>query len=372
MLKSSSKFFMAQGIYVHFPFCRVHCSYCAFAVSTNDAMQDRYFAALEREIGERGRGEAADSVYFGGGTPSRTQPRHLAAIASRIREHFRIEPEAEFSIEANPEDVSPEAIGEWQSLGVNRLSIGVQSFHDEELRPLGRVHGRDLAMRAVKTAVASGVRTSLDLILGLPGQTAASFDETLKIAIDLGSGHISIYMLDLEAGSVLERQVHGGRVELPDDDLVAQLYVDAIARLRESGFAQYEISNFAREGEESRHNLHYWRREQYYGFGLGAHSFLDGRRFANTRDLARYVEAPGVAEFTEELSEVEEKRETIFLRLRQPSGLEYGEIVRLCGQEGIEWIEQGVSEGWLRREGERVAFTPSGFLLSTDLISQLF
>ena len=360
------------GIYVHFPFCRVHCSYCAFAVSTNDAMQDRYFDALTREIESRAKGEAADSIYFGGGTPSRTNPMHLAAIAGAIRKRFRVEPAAEFSMESNPEDVTDAAIAEWRSIGVNRLSVGVQSFHDRELRPLGRVHGGELAMRAVKSAAGSGLRTSLDLILGLPGQTEASFHETLQIAADLGAGHISIYMLDLETGSMLERQVNERRVELPDEDLVARLYIESIEHLRDAGFAQYEISNFARDGQESRHNLRYWRREEYYGFGLGAHSFLGERRFANTRDLARYVEAPGVAEFTEELSEVEEKRETIFLGLRQPAGLEYGDVVRLCGQEGIEWIEQGVSEGWLRREGERVAFTSSGFLLSTDLISQLF
>lgn len=335
-------------------------------------MQRSYFDALAREIDARAGGEAADTLYFGGGTPSRTGIDDLATVAAHIRSRFLVTPDAEFSMEANPEDVSAEAIAAWRSIGVNRLSIGVQSFHDAELRPLGRVHGRELAIDAVKAAVASGIRTSLDLILGLPHQTASSFEETLDVALQLGAGHISIYMLDLEAGSVLERHVERGVTKLPEDDLVARCYLDAVKRLENAGLAQYEISNFARPGEESRHNLHYWRREQYFGFGLGAHSFLGGRRFANARDLARYVEAPGVADFAETLSEADEKRETIFLRLRQPAGLDYEDVVRLCGQEGIEWIEQGVSEGWLRRDGSHVAFTPSGFLLSTDLISQLF
>lgn len=360
------------GIYVHFPFCRVHCSYCAFAVSTNDAMQDHYFAALGTEIDMRGNGEKADSIFFGGGTPSRTSVAHLETIAERIRTRFDVASDIEFSMEANPEDVTPDAVAAWRGFGVNRLSIGVQSFDDRELRPIGRVHGGELAMRAVTTAVQSRVRTSLDLILGLPGQTEASFFRTLDIAIDLGAGHLSIYMLDLEAGSVLERQVHNGSVSLPDDDLVARLYMGAIARLRMAGYAQYEISNFARPGEESRHNLHYWKRDHYFGFGLGAHSFLGEERFANTRDLARYVEAPGKVEFSESLSADEQKRETIFLGLRQPSGLRYEDVVTLCGQEGIEWIQQGVSEGWLQHAGERVAFTPSGFLVSSELISQLF
>lgn len=360
------------GVYVHFPFCRVHCSYCAFAVTTNDAMQDRYFDALLREIDARADGESVDTLYFGGGTPSRTRRHYLEQVASRISGRFAVTPDAEFSIEANPEDVTADTIDSWRSIGVNRISIGVQSFHDRELRPLGRVHGRDLAHNAVTLAASSGIRTSLDLILGLPHQTEESFRETLATAVNLGVEHISIYMLDLEEGSVLERQVTRGSVQLPDEDLVANLYLEAIRQLRDAGFEQYEISNFAKPGGESRHNLHYWRREEYFGFGLGAHSFLHERRFANSRDLARYIESPGVPDFTEQLTATEEKRERIFLRLRQPAGLDYEEVVRLCGQEGVAWIEQGVTEGWLRRDGGRVAFTPSGFLLSTDLISQLF
>lgn len=363
---------MSIGLYVHLPFCRVHCSYCAFAVTTNDAMQDRYFEALQREIEARAGGENIDTVYFGGGTPSRTRREHLENITRSIGARFAVEPAAEFSIEANPEDVTADTISFWRSLGIDRLSIGVQSFHDDELRPLGRVHGGTLAREAVALAVASGIRTSLDLILGLPHQTEQSFRETLDVAIALGAGHISIYMLDLEEGSVLQRQVASNTVALPDDDLVARLYVDAIDRLQNAGLAQYEISNFARAGEESRHNLRYWRREHYFGFGLGAHSFLGSRRFANARDLSRYIDAPGAPDFTEELTDVEEKREAIFLQLRQPGGLDYADVARLCGEEGVQWMQQGVSEGWLRREGDRVAFTPSGFLLSTELISQLF
>ena len=360
------------GLYVHLPFCRVHCSYCAFAVTTNDAMQDQYFDALLREIESRAGGETLVTLYFGGGTPSRTRREHLEHVTGAINERFAVDPSAEFSLEANPEDVTRDTLAFWRSLGINRLSIGVQSFHDAELRPLGRVHGGELARSAVTLAVASGIRTSLDLILGLPNQTAASFRSTLDTAIALGAGHLSIYMLDLEEGSVLRRQVASGKVTLPDDDLVARLYLDAVDRLRDAGYAQYEISNFARPAEESRHNLRYWQREQYHGLGLGAHSFIGERRFANPRDLVRYIAAPGEPDFVEELTETEEKRETIFLRLRQPAGLDYADVVRLCGQEGVAWIEQGVSEGWLRQDGARVAFTPSGFLLSTDLISRLF
>ena len=352
------------GIYVHLPFCRVHCSYCPFVVSTDIRQQDRYTEALLREIDARAGGEGVDTIFFGGGTPSRTSLANLGRIVQRLRERFDVAADAEFSLEANPEDVTPESLEAWRALGVNRVSIGVQSFHDAELRPLGRVHGPQRARDAIRDAVATGVRVSLDLILGLPHQTAASFAETLDIAIGSGAGHISLYMLDLEEGTALKRQVESGKVALPDDELVAALYRQAVERLEAAGLRQYEISNF---GDPCRHNLRYWRREEYLGFGAGAHSFVGDRRFANSRSVEQW----GI-DFAETLSEAEVRRETLFLRLRQTSGIDYDDVVRLCGAGGMEWIEQGLKDGWLRREGARVAFTPDGFLLSNEYISQLF
>jgi oxygen-independent coproporphyrinogen-3 oxidase len=363
---------MPLGLYIHLPFCRVHCTYCPFAVSTDIRLQDQYTDALIAEIEARSNGERVDSIFFGGGTPSRTSRENVARVVAKLRERFEIEEGAEFSIEANPEDVDADAVAFWRSLGVNRISIGVQSFHDDELRPLGRVHGRAQALEAVRIAAASGVRTSLDLILGLPRQTAASFEETLETAIKTGAGHVSLYMLDLEEGTALARHVEDERVTLPDDDLVADLYTMAIERFADAGLAQYEISNFARPGEECRHNLRYWRREQYLGFGIGAHSFIGDRRFANTRDIDRYIARQREPEFAEVLGEGEVRRETIFLRLRQAGGIDYEDVVRLCGEEGIAWMDRGLSDGWLRRVENRVAFTPSGFLLSNEYMSQLF
>src|SRR3954465_13320152 len=280
---------MPVGLYVHLPFCRVHCTYCPFAVSTDIRLQDQYTDALIAEIEARSNGDRVDSIFFGGGTPSRTSRENLIRVVDKLRERVEIDEDAEFSIEANPEDVSADAVAFWRSLGVNRISIGVQSFHDDELRPLGRVHGRAQALEAIRIAAASGIRTSLDLILGLPRQPPASFEETIDTAIDSGAGHVSLYMLDLEEGTALARQVEDERVSLPDDDLVADLSTMAIERFANAGFAQNELSNFARPGEECRHNLRYWRREQYLGFGIGAHSFVDDRRFANTRDIHRYI-----------------------------------------------------------------------------------
>jgi oxygen-independent coproporphyrinogen-3 oxidase len=318
-----------------------------------------------REIEARATGEGVDTIFFGGGTPSRTSRENLGRVVEALRRAFAIDPEAEFSLEANPEDVTPGAIAFWQTLGVNRLSIGVQSFHDAELRPLGRVHGRERALEALRDAAASGIRMSLDLILGLPNQTPASFHETLELAIASGAGHLSLYMLDLEEGSALARR----GTPLPDEDEVASLYVDAIERLNAARLPQYEISNF---GDPCLHNLGYWRREPYLGFGLAAHSFAGERRFANTRDLGRYIAGDRGPDLDESLGLAEQRRETLFLHLRQTAGIAYDDVVRLCGEEGIEWIARGLTDGWLRRDGARVGFTPAGFLLSNSYLSQLF
>ena len=363
---------MSHGVYVHLPFCAVHCTYCPFAISTDLSQQDAYVDALLREIDASDRADV-DSVYLGGGTPSRTSLANLTRLFAGLREYFEIASDAEVTLEANPEDVDADAVAAWRAMGVNRISVGVQSFHDDELTAISRIHDRARALDAVRVAVASGARASLDLILGLPGQTPASFRESLDTAIDLGAGHLSLYMLDLEERTPLQAQVSRGRVTLPDDELVAALYVEAIDRLGSAGLRQYEISNFARPGDESRHNLRYWTRGPYHGFGLGAHSFLGETRFANTRDIRQYIErAPNARDFSETLGDDEVRRETIFLGLRQTSGLDLQRLARLCGQEGIEWTERGLREGWLRREGSRVAFTPAGFLQSNDYISQLF
>ena len=373
---------MPLGLYLHLPFCRTHCSYCAFAISTDATLQDEYVRALLREI--RAWREASqneiETVYIGGGTPSRTSIENLRTIVAEIRgpEELRTRGLApEFSMEANPEDITEESLAAWRALGVNRLSIGVQSFHDEELIPLGRVHGAQRARDAVNLATrqsgSPATRVSLDLIAGLPNQTKESFARTVDEAVALGVGHISIYMLDLEEKSPLKVQVDRGHVTIPDDEEIASMYTDAIDRLASAGFHQYEISNFAREGEECIHNLRYWTRDEYRGFGLGAHSFMDGRRFANTRDIRKYIEqSPDAVDFVEVLDEHDVKRETIFLRLLQTYGIDYSELEALRGQEAKEWMQRGLRDGWLERRGARVAFTPSGFLLSNEFISQLF
>jgi oxygen-independent coproporphyrinogen-3 oxidase len=365
------------GIYVHLPFCRVRCSYCAFAISTDLGQEARYADALLREIELRAtEQEMAGTVYFGGGTPSKSDPESVARIVARLRALHRAENAAEFTLEANPEDVTPELLAACHELGVTRISLGVQSFHDPELFPLGRGHSRATALRAVSAAVEAGFRTTLDLIIGLPGQTHASFADSLHTAIDLGVGHLSIYMLDLEEGSSLAKQVRFGRIAIPEDEDVGRIYLDAVMTAGEAGLGQYEISNFARPGERSLHNLKYWNREPYLGLGLGAHSYRGEERVANTRDLEQYLmrleSGRDAIDFREELTVAEIRRERLFLALRQTAGIEYAALIELCGPEASAWRTRGIGEGWLRESGDRLGFTPAGFLLSNSYISELF
>jgi putative oxygen-independent coproporphyrinogen III oxidase len=364
------------GIYVHLPFCRVRCSYCAFAVSTDLRLEDAYGEALLREIASRAGGGSADTLFWGGGTPSRSAAEWLGRVDGAIRGRFELAADAEVTLEANPEDVDDVSIASWRRLGVSRLSIGVQSLHEEELRPLGRLHGPARALEALAVSVASGLRVSADLILGLPGQSVASCLESVDGVLAAGAGHLSIYMLDLEPGSALESRVARGVMALPEDDEVAEMYLAAVERAARAGLLQYEISNFARNGERSRHNLRYWERRSYVGFGAGAHSFEGRTRRGNLKDVRAYIRAVESGEdpaaMREELDRRDEAREGIFLALRRIEGIGYSELIEWSDGEGRGWCERLMEQGWLEWNGERVRFTPRGFLLSSELVAQLF
>lgn len=364
------------GIYVHLPFCRRRCSYCPFAISVDRRLSARYHSCLAREIATAElAGSHVETVYFGGGTPSLSGAADLALVRGAL-ERFDLAKVREWTIEANPEDFEPGSIDAWKALGVTRLSVGVQSLHDSELRPLGRLHGREGALASASAAVASGLRASVDVIIGLPGQTPGSFAETLRPLLELGVGHVSLYILDLDEDSPLRRRVSSGRVALPDEDAVAGQYELAIEVCAGFGLEQYEVSNFARRGEESLHNLRYWRRESYLGLGLGAHSFAKGRRWANARDIEEYMDlidsGRSPVTFEETLTPEEEREERIFLGLRRSEGLAESELQTLAADRADEWIERGVENDWIRRREGRVSFTARGFLISSELIAQLF
>lgn len=364
------------GIYVHLPFCRVRCSYCAFAVSTDLRLEDAYGEALLREIETRGATGAADTLFWGGGTPSRSSAEWLGRIDAAIRRRFDLAPGAEVTLEANPEDVEEASVAGWKRLGVNRLSVGVQSLHDAELVPLGRIHGRERALEALAIAVASGLRASADLILGLPGQTLRSSIESVDGVLASEIGHLSMYMLDLEPGSALEGRIARRVMTVPEDEEVAEMYLAAIERAAAAGLEQYEISNFARPGERSVHNLRYWERRSYLGFGAGAHSFEGRTRRGNLKDVRAYVDmlsrGEEPVEMTEDLEPRDEARERIFLALRRTAGIGYSDLIEWSDGTGRPWCERGLEQGWLEMDGERIRFTPRGFLVSSELVAELF
>lgn len=364
------------GLYVHLPFCARRCTYCAFAISTDTALEDAYTRALNNEIVLRSPdwGRSLRTLYLGGGTPSRSSRGSLERIFTTIRNQFDTGSIREVTIEANPEDVSEEAIRFWTSLGIDRVSLGVQSFHDRELQPLGRLHGRAGALDAIRVVSSAGVRLSIDLIAGLPDQTPDSFAESIELLLQAEPDHASIYLLDLEPGSALETMVSSRRVDIPPDSEVAECYRLAVSRLDEAGLRQYEISNFSREETRAVHNTSYWEGLPYLGVGLSAHSF-DGRaRYANSRNMRRYIElasASGSAvESRDEIDENARRRERLLLSLRRIEGLEDEEFEALTGEKGSEWLDRGRENGWVRTD--RIALTVEGFLLSNELIGELF
>ncbi|HBY98376.1 MAG TPA: coproporphyrinogen III oxidase [Chloroflexi bacterium] len=291
------------GLYLHIPFCHTRCVYCDFNTYIDlDHLKARYVAALARElqlVGTAAGCPDAATIFFGGGTPTALEPAHLGALIEACRVAFRVAPGAEITVEANPGTVTTDYLRALRAAGVNRLSFGVQSFHDDELRFLGRLHDAATAQEAVRMARAAGFdNLSLDLIFGLPGQPTERWVATLEEALALAPEHLSLYSLIVEPGTPLHAWVRRGRVAAPDDDVAAEMYEHALERLARAGYAHYEISNWARvQGEPegttpglaSQHNLIYWRNQPYWGVGAGAHSYVNGWRYANVRRPERYI-----------------------------------------------------------------------------------
>lgn len=384
------------GLYVSVPFCRSKCTYCNFASGVYPAgYHARYVARLGEDLGAtRARAQswsaalpsAVDSIYFGGGTPtllSADQLRHLFIV---LRREFAVLPTAEITVECAPGQLPSDVLDALAECGVNRISFGVQSFVDSEARATGRLHTRAIALEDIRRVHAAGIRAvSVDLIAGLPGQTLGSWFESLAVLANSGVDHASIYMLEVDEDSRLGREllVRGGRYHapgVPADDLIADFYSEAVGVLAGHGLAQYEISNFARPGHESQHNLKYWRREPYLGFGLDAHSMLRARsgsalRFATTDDLDRYLAGPSRPEPPRRLSREEELEEAWFLGLRLNEGVSLAALRRDFGAAAVldclSIVKNLESEGLLAfLDGDRVALTPRGRLLSNEVFAR--
>ena len=372
----------ALGIYIHIPFCRSKCAYCDFySLAGAEARMGEYQKALlahMRETAPLAGGYAADTVYFGGGTPSLYGEKNLAQLLASLRKLFRVARDAEITLEANPDSVARPALRHLRRAGFNRLSLGMQSAVPEELASVGRPHTpeqTDLAVRAAREAGFGNL--SLDLIYGLPGQTMDSWRQTVEHALLLEPEHLSCYGLKVEEGTPLARRAAAGEV-LPDDDFQAELYLWTAERLERAGYAQYEISNFARPGFASRHNLKYWQLRPYLGFGPGAHSDLGSRRYSFVRDLDGYVQGVlrGGKIIDEDgmISRRERGSEYLMLGLRTARGVEAGEYRNGFYMDfaPIEArLRQFAAQGWAGEREGRWSLTPAGFLVSNRLIGDL-
>ena len=371
------------GIYIHVPFCRSKCQYCDFySVTTKDSkLWENYRKAICEHIREAG-GQApdylVDTIYFGGGTPSYFGPDGMAAILAAVRKYFDVSPSAEITFEANPDSISKPLLRRLRSEGFNRVSLGIQCDDDEILEKIGRPHNYQQAVEAYKLIRRKGFRNvSVDLMYGLPGQSLEAWQETLKNVLKLKPEHISCYGLKVEEGTPLyEVQAFAN---LADDDTQADMYLSAIQILRKRGYRQYEISNFCRKGNVSRHNLKYWNGEEYLGFGPDAASDFGGRRFTAVRDVHAYME--GILTGGMVLREVQDvpprdrAGEYLMMRLRTSMGIEPEDYERkyLLPFAPLEnaleaFRQQGLA---VRTYDGRWHLTPQGFLLSNSIISDL-
>lgn len=314
------------GIYIHIPFCKQKCSYCDFCSFPNkSAYEEAYMACLYKEMEfrkEQLKDYVFDTVYFGGGTPSLIDPKYIYGAINQITKCFRLSKNPEITIEMNPGTVSESKIETYKRAGINRFSIGLQTAIDEQLEDLGRIHNARQYVFA--TSLLKGENFSTDVMIGLKGQTKDDLYKTIELADKCGSSHISMYALTVEPGTPIYTDYLNG--ELPDEDEVAALYDYGCILLKQRGFERYEISNFAKQGKESRHNQNYWHRGEYIGFGLSASSFIMGNRITNTFDLDEYIKCilsgfvPAVD--SEGVYQKDARFEKIMLALRTREGLD--------------------------------------------------
>jgi len=367
------------GLYVHIPFCSAICNYCNFNRGLFDAdLKQRYLRALEREIRGKADGTPADTVFFGGGTPSLLEPSEVRGVIDACRDSFKLTAGAEITLEANPETVTRDRLRGFRDAGVNRVSFGVQSFRDEELRRLSRLHSARRAQEAFEMAREAGFdNVSLDLMMWLPQQTIAQWLSSIEALIALGPDHASLYLLEIYPNAPLKDTMARSRWSLAPDDDAAEMYLGALSRLDDAGYVQYEISNVAKPGRESRHNLKYWTDGEWVGFGCGAHSTRRGVREKNIASTEDYVQAvnAGMAVETERrvLSVQEQLEEAVFMGLRLAEG------VRLDGvrsRYGVDlWERYGedltpfVDQRLVIYDGGALRLTRSGMLLANEVMS---
>lgn len=371
-----------SGLYIHIPFCDHKCVYCDFYSITKFDEMDRYAAALEIEMKHYAALFSSShyftSVFFGGGTPSLMPPRLIEGIINSLHKFFNISADAEITLETNPGTVNFETLKSFKSSGINRISIGIQSFDDEDLKFLTRVHNSKEAITTVRQAAEIFTNINIDLIFNLPNQTKEKWLLNLEQAINLPVSHISAYSLILERGTILNKLVKEKKVTISDEDYDAQLYGLTIDFLTSRGFNHYEVSNFTKVGHECRHNNHYWRYNNYLGFGTSAHSFMNNERWNNFRSLRLYMES--VAEDStavasrESISAESSHDEYVMLALRS-KGLDLNEYETMFANKIIinsaKLIEDLIAKKYLYKEKGLLKLTGKGYCICDEILVKI-
>ena len=366
------------GVYIHIPFCIRKCNYCDFCSfpDKSGGLMHSYTDEIVRRMkifAELHPEYTVDTVYFGGGTPTLLPIACFEKLMLEMRDSFSLAQNAEISVECNPATIDKDGLAALLKLGINRLSIGLQSADEKELKALGRLHSFEDFCRCYTDARDVGFdNVSIDLMYGIPEQTLESFENTLRDVIALSPDHISAYGLKIEDGTVFGKI--RDRLTLPDEDEEFAMYRLCKDLLLENGYERYEISNFSKKGRESRHNLRYWQLSDYIGFGVAAHSLVDGVRFGNSRDIDAFLRGEDITEERAEISNEERIREYVMLGLRLESGISREEYFAISGRElGADMpdIEKFIRGKLLAEKNGRIAFTDEGFFVSNAVLSAL-
>jgi len=367
------------GLYLHIPFCKQACTYCDFHFSTNAQGQARVLEAMRTELSAR-QEEVGDadvgSIYCGGGTPSHVDPLEIDRFMQVIRGRFTIAPGAEVTLEANPDDITEERLAAWQAMGINRVSLGIQSFREERLRWMGRAHNAEQAHRSIELVAKAGFTSwTIDLIYGLPEMQPDEWEDQLRIALDHGMPHLSAYCLTVEERTALHHQVKKGLVRPANDEVQGAQFEHLVQRMEAAGLLQYEISNFGKQGHFAVHNSNYWRGVPYIGIGPSAHSFNGTQRRWNVANNQRYAQAiaEGVRYWEEEtLTPVQRANERIMTGLRTIWGVDLRTLgVDLLAREAVT-VQRYVDSGDLFIRDQRLLLTPKGRRYADRIASDLF
>jgi len=375
-------FWPVAGIYLHIPFCKQQCTYCDFHFSTTfEAYREEMVNSIARELVSRVsylEDKPIETIYFGGGTPSILRKDEIAKLLETINSTFQVNPNAEISLEANPDDISVDSLKEWKELGINRLSIGLQSFKEDDLRWMNRAHTVDEAQNCVRLAQSEGFdNLTVDLIYGLPNLTLEEWRNHVRTVIDFDVPHISAYCLTVEEKTVLHKLVKTGKIDSVSDDTQGEQFLELLKMLEAKEYQQYEISNFSKPGFESKHNGNYWKGKWYLGVGPSAHSFNGTSRrwnIANNRRYLKAIEEETTCSETEELSVENQFNERILIGLRTILGVNLNELEAVSTPPKAFYDKMGsfIESNWMIRQNSAISLTKEGRLRADYIASELF